>query len=788
MRLKINLMIFIVTFFFLSTSALLQAGVIPGGWEKMHAQPPGTQMALILKNGDLLNFILKEVDTDTLVVKTDTGEKRIPKVAVVRVEKRGIESDLLFQHASQPGPKDIPAPLTMPAQLSTLGQGRNSESSIFSKIRYVLPHPDQLFLARHRLWKKFADIAPAGDKYQEIKTRLLLGDNQLEIHDARTEELLKTVRYTIVDFAEYTQSRHPRSGVSVSPMLERVLERLAFEKKHWLILHLQLEGDSGLISHAAEQLSEQPGCIHFVVLQLDKKNADSIIAELESKAGIKILRVRRQAKPWPWQWYWQAMQWWHDEHWPPEWKVRTYGQGFFNNPDQKRTAEELRPDRWRDGVISDELDVALDQAYQDQIQETRKVSQEVASMSGYKFPEFSGFSTDKPCWICPLNPFISPSHRFFRKVELELALGNDHTREDRHRGMAVKQELNGPSLSQPISVVLPTGLRQHTLPELTFNTQRMVSFQGSEEQQGSNHSSPEPAQSEGKTLLEGTSEPSVQFKVSVDKLAFDARVVDKFGRPVLGLEKDKFSLYVGNLEREIDHVVAVDAPISVGLILDTSRSTEKKRILIRRAAIQFLKELNPTDKVMVASFDDVVHLDTDFTHDIDEAVRAINRTTIGHRTELYEAVYFGLKQFVGQAHRKVMILFTDGVDTGQGRISALETLREAQEADVTIYTIYFNTESRPAWWTQVGVPDSMAVRYLDQLVGNSLGTRVNVSRNLNDLGEAFSQIASDMRRLYTLAYTSGSASEKAQLDKIRVKVNLPGVQVQALGRNLTLSP
>ena len=72
---------------------------------------------------------------------------------------------------------------------------------------------------------------------------MLLVDNQLEIHDVRTQELLKTVRYTIIDLAEYTQSRHPRFGVYVSPMLERVFEKLAFEKKHWLILHLQLEGD-----------------------------------------------------------------------------------------------------------------------------------------------------------------------------------------------------------------------------------------------------------------------------------------------------------------------------------------------------------------------------------------------------------------------------------------------------------------------------------------------------------------------------------------------------------------
>ncbi len=70
----------------LSHSVLLHAEVIPGRWEKVEAQAPGTGLTVIMKSGDMLDCADKELQMDSLVVETDAGERRIPKVAIQRLE------------------------------------------------------------------------------------------------------------------------------------------------------------------------------------------------------------------------------------------------------------------------------------------------------------------------------------------------------------------------------------------------------------------------------------------------------------------------------------------------------------------------------------------------------------------------------------------------------------------------------------------------------------------------------------------------------------------------------
>ena len=67
-------------------SVLLHADVIPGRWEKVEAQAPGTGLTVIMKSGDWFDCAYKELQMDTLVVVTSAGERRIPKVDVQRLE------------------------------------------------------------------------------------------------------------------------------------------------------------------------------------------------------------------------------------------------------------------------------------------------------------------------------------------------------------------------------------------------------------------------------------------------------------------------------------------------------------------------------------------------------------------------------------------------------------------------------------------------------------------------------------------------------------------------------
>ena len=75
-------------------SPSLQAGVIPGRWEKLDSQPPGKQMIVTLNSGDRMEYTFKSSGPDDLTV-TDPGgtERRVPKSEVQKIVSREKHKD-----------------------------------------------------------------------------------------------------------------------------------------------------------------------------------------------------------------------------------------------------------------------------------------------------------------------------------------------------------------------------------------------------------------------------------------------------------------------------------------------------------------------------------------------------------------------------------------------------------------------------------------------------------------------------------------------------------------------
>ncbi|MDA2933825.1 VWA domain-containing protein [Acidobacteria bacterium AH-259-D05] len=337
---------------------------------------------------------------------------------------------------------------------------------------------------------------------------------------------------------------------------------------------------------------------------------------------------------------------------------------------------------------------------------------------------------------------------------------------------------------------------------------------------------------------EATGEPSQRFEVNVETVVVNVLVTDQLGKPIPSLKKENFHLFEDGVEQEIQNFFPVDAPFSVALLLDTSYSTVGKLGRIQNSAVEFIHQIHPDDEVMVLSFDDEVYLDTDFTRSKEEAERAIKGTRTGGSTQLYEAAYIGLEELQEQPHRKVMVLFTDGIDSASPDTSASETIDFAQEKDVTIYTIFFDTETdalarlenpfpvpagpagtpgtipgrnpgplgipgpsplpvpmpmpmppqrrepggvgrREAQREEVKVAYRQAKYYLKELADVTGGVGFDAARNLSDLGTAFAKIAEEMRSLYSIGYISSNPKRDGKFREIKVTVNLEKGRVRA---------
>jgi len=305
-------------------------------------------------------------------------------------------------------------------------------------------------------------------------------------------------------------------------------------------------------------------------------------------------------------------------------------------------------------------------------------------------------------------------------------------------------------------------------------------------------------------------------RVSTTLVTLPVSVLDRDGRYVPNLNKADFRLWEDGVEQQVAFFASVDKPFSVVLMLDTSGSTRFKLEDIQYAAITFVNQLRSDDRVMVVSFDDDIRVLTEFTNDRHRLREAIMRTRPGEGTKLYDAVDLVINQKLNRVSgRKAIVLFTDGVDTTSRRASYLSNIRDAEELDALIYPVQFDTYTDvngggPSWPGRRRGPSSpvdilaqilggmgngrnrgpggggprsgrhdyeLANRYLADLAEKT-GAREYQADSTQNLASAFSQIAEELRRQYSLGYYPKKAAQPGQRVQIRVRVNQPNLAVR----------
>ena len=309
------------------------------------------------------------------------------------------------------------------------------------------------------------------------------------------------------------------------------------------------------------------------------------------------------------------------------------------------------------------------------------------------------------------------------------------------------------------------------------------------------------------------------IKVETDIVTVPIRILDKRGRFVGGLQKEDFKIFDEGVEQEITHFATEKEPFTVALMLDMSYSSKFKISEIQQAAIAFVDQLGPQDKVSVVSFDQDVHLLCDPTTDRQRIYRAILSTKIQPGTSLYDAVDLVanrvLKKVTG---RKAIILFTDGVDTTSSASNEGKNLTDASELDALIYPITYDTFadvqrmknnpviSNPIPGTthpnkgngsggsplpfplpSIGMPGGSgtseedyktAREYLEQLATRTGGATVPTDSTAG-LNNAFAQIASELREYYSVGFYPTDAAASSRVRHLKVKVAREGSIVRA---------
>src|SRR6266853_444362 len=125
------------------------------------------------------------------------------------------------------------------------------------------------------------------------------------------------------------------------------------------------------------------------------------------------------------------------------------------------------------------------------------------------------------------------------------------------------------------------------------------------------------------------------IKVETTLISIPVSVMDRDGKYIPNLTKDDFHVWEDGVEQRVAYFASTEKPFTVALVIDTSASTRYKFEEIQDAAIAFVNQLRPDDRVMVVSFDDKIRVLARPTNDRAALRNAILRTRIGSGTRLY---------------------------------------------------------------------------------------------------------------------------------------------------------
>jgi len=178
-----------------------------------------------------------------------------------------------------------------------------------------------------------------------------------------------------------------------------------------------------------------------------------------------------------------------------------------------------------------------------------------------------------------------------------------------------------------------------------------------------------------------------------------AVVTDRSGRYVPHLTRNDFEVSEDRAPQQIAFFGNEEVPFNVALLMDVSQSVSDSLKDIKKAATEFVHQLRPNDRVMIACFDERIRYLTDFTSDRKTLESAINGCQTGRGTSVYDSVYDTVTaRFRGIEGRKALLLLSDGEDTTSQRVSYDEAIDRVAESDVLVYGLrYPDTGGRGGW-------------------------------------------------------------------------------------------
>ncbi|MDE3169695.1 MAG: VWA domain-containing protein [Acidobacteriota bacterium] len=292
-------------------------------------------------------------------------------------------------------------------------------------------------------------------------------------------------------------------------------------------------------------------------------------------------------------------------------------------------------------------------------------------------------------------------------------------------------------------------------------------------------------------------EPPIRVTTGVVHLV--VTVVDKHHHLVTDLNRDDFKILENGVPQDIRFFGReTDLPLRIAVLLDTSNSIRPRLGFEKEAAVNFLNDVirRAKDMAFLMTFDNEPDVIQDYTDQLYLLTAAIQDQRAGGGTALNDAIYMAAQKLEkaplmhGQASdlRRVIVVISDGDDDLSDHAFS-DAIEEAIRSEAVIYTISTNND-----WVSIDNPDKPNKYNMDpgdkvlKDLAEQTGGRAFFPYSTDDLAESFTNIGTELRSQYFIAYSPTNPPVSGEYRKIEVRTNQKGLIVRARRGYYAASP
>jgi Ca-activated chloride channel family protein len=294
----------------------------------------------------------------------------------------------------------------------------------------------------------------------------------------------------------------------------------------------------------------------------------------------------------------------------------------------------------------------------------------------------------------------------------------------------------------------------------------------------------------------------IRVRTNLVNVAFTAR--NPQGALVDSLSENDVALFEDGVQQKIAYFKrSVDAPLTLGLIVDTSGSQESEAKRHQRDIEVFLKNvLGPKDRAFLVCFENRIRLISDFSQSGEELMERwqefsgketgskkdqkktkaekqrefpdlgpTEKRVLG--TAFYDAIFYSISEKLAQeTGRRALLIFSDGEDNSSSH-DMMSAIEAAQSSDVLVFTIRYTEENHG----KLTARNQYGIRVMERIAKETGGAEFDAKTT--DPRQNFKQIAEELRSMYEAGYYSTNTDKDDTFRKVSVRPTVEGIKIRS---------